>query len=128
MKSNTIIGILIGAGITLIVGSALILDNKGKQEWKAREQLVLPPAPENPRNWDFQKQQWNTYNPNVTPKSHNYSDQEIRDIREIHSYNSNGTYIRTPGRKVRTLEKEVERYIDKHGEELYEELRDYYGD
>ena len=63
--------------------------------------------------------------------SHNNSDDEIRMLREKQSFKGDGSYIYTPMRSVPTrekqIEKEVQKYIDKHGDRLYEELEAKYG-
>ena len=55
------------------------------------------------------------------------SDEEIRILREKQSFKPGGSYIYTPGRNVPSREKEIQRFIDKYGEEIYEQLEDKYG-
>lgn len=97
----------------------------------------IPDPPDNDytkvKSFDYQNNTWNTYEPFIpVQRSKNYSDEEIRIIREKHSFNNDGSYIYTPGRHVPTqkelTEQAIEDYIDEHGEELYEQLEDRYGD
>ena len=69
--------------------------------------------------------------PNQIPRSYNYSDDEIRDLREKQSFKEDGSYIYTPMRSIpsreKQIDKQVRKYIDEHGDQLYEELEDKYG-
>ena len=59
------------------------------------------------------------------------SDEEIRILREKQSFKPGGSYIYTPGRNVKSHKEiqneRIEKYIEDHGEEIYEKLEDKYG-
>lgn len=65
--------------------------------------------------------------PQTQKVSETLSDEEIRILREKQSYKSDGSYIYTPGRVVKTREQEIQDYIDKNGRDIYEQLEDEYG-
>lgn len=127
-KESKLLYSIYGFAIASVCFSAILTEVDIKPKEKGNEELQVPQAPPGAKNWNFTEQHWETYNPNPTPRKLNYSDEEIRSLREIHSYNSGGYYLHTPGRDVPTREKEIERYLDRHGEDLYNELRDKYED
>ena len=131
---------LMGLSVTALLVSGYFLNKKDNDHYKSKEykDSIKIPDPinkdySNVRSWDYDNQRWNYYEPlvPVRQQSKNYSDEEIRILREKQSFQSDGSYIYTPGRHIPTREelsrKEIERYIDKHGEEVYEELHDKYG-
>lgn len=62
-----------------------------------------------------------------TEKFKNYTDTEIRMMRERESYKSRGTYIYTPARHVPTREEEIENYLEDNPiimEEFHDKYRD----
>lgn len=130
---------LMGLTVTALLVSGYFLNKKDDDHYKSKEykESIKIPEPEDNdyskvRSWNYEEQRWNYYEPLINvPKSKNYSDEEIRILREKQSFQNDGSYIYTPGRHVPTREelsrKEIERYIDKHGEEVYEELHDKYG-
>lgn len=130
---------LAGISVSAFLLSGYLLNKKEDDYYNSKEykdSIKIPDPPDNDysnvKSWNYEEKSWNTYQPFIqVPKSKNYSDEEIRILREKQSFQSGGSYIYTPGRHVPTREelsrKEIERYIDKHGEELYEELHDKYG-
>ena len=126
-KTISIIAILVSVGAISVV-----LDKK--EEYRQDKSQVIPKPPgnnfSNIKSWNYQEKKWETYDTNPKP-SRNYSDEEIRILREKQSFKSDGSYIYTPGRHVPTYkevqEKAIKDYIDKHGDEIYEELEDKYG-
>jgi len=70
----------------------------------------------NIKSWDFEQWTWETYS-----KPQNLSDEEIRTLREKHSYKNDGSYIYTPGRRVKTREQEIQEYIDDNIDEIIDE-------
>ena len=50
----------------------------------------------------------------------NITDEEIRMLRERRSYKSDGSYIYTPGRRVKSREREMQDYIDDNIDEILE--------
>ncbi len=50
----------------------------------------------------------------------NISDEEIRMLREIRSYKGDGSYIYTPGRRVKSREREMQDYIEDNIDEILE--------
>lgn len=138
MENTNTINFIKGLSVGLfLLGGILITQDKGEKH--RQESLELPPPPDNDyskvKSWDYQENHWETYEPFVPTKrqwSNNYSDEEIRMLREKQSFKNDGSYIHTPGRYVPTRkeldEKAIEDYIDEHGQELYDELEDKYGD
>lgn len=51
----------------------------------------------------------------------NYSDEEIRIIREIESFKTEGTYIYTPGRHVPSRQEEIRDYIEDNIDDILDE-------
>lgn len=58
--------------------------------------------------------------PEEKVRATNISDEEIRMLREIRSYKGDGSYIYTPGRRVKTKEREMQDYIDDNIDEILE--------
>ena len=120
----------LSVGLFLLGGTLITQYSDNKKEEKS---LKLPPPKNNDyshvKSWDYDKQEWNYYQPTskVKYQSHNYSDEEIRILREKQSFQNGGSYIYTPGRHVPSREEEIKNYIDEHGDEIYEELHDKYG-
>jgi len=123
-NKNWLIVILIVI-IIMLVGYIPTQREKYYDSKEYHEKLTVPEPKDNDydkvKSWDYEQQQWNYYNPVKV-----LSDEEIRILREKQSYKSDGSYIYTPGRHVPSREEEIEKYIDKHGEEIYEELHDKY--
>ena len=125
----------IGISLAIFFIGGYMLSEKQNSYYKSQARMdsikIPPPIDSNYNNvksWDYQNKKWNTYEPFVKiPKSRNYSDEEIRILREKQSFKNDGSYIYTPGRHVPTREEEIQNYIDEHGDEIYEELQDKYG-
>lgn len=103
MSKNTIIGILFVACIILV---GINLQTKEEKVRDRYQQEILTPPPstqENNRGFDYQRGSWR-----------NYSDEEIRMMREVHSYSSDGSYIHTPGRRVKTKKQEIEDMVQEY--------------
>lgn len=149
--NNTEVKVIAVVALLLLGGH--LLDTKDKEEaLLVKEQVknYFPPPPEGVRNLDYNTGKWvlqekhnnklNLSEPLSTSTREivihqdqfddNLSDEEIRILREKQSYKPGGSYIYTPGRNVKSREKitdeAIEKYLDKHGEELYDELRDKY--
>ena len=102
-------------------------------------EAVKPPIDSNlyVRGYNYNKGEWNVVEKSQTKARttvlhQDYpqdilSDEEIRILREKQSFKPGGSYIYTPGRNVPSREKEIQRFIDKHGQEIYEQLEDKYG-
>lgn len=98
---TTILSILFVLAIGLLIQKNRATELKLQQ---AESRVpAIPPGPtyQKVRNFDTKTQSWI-----------NYSDEEIRMIREIHSYNPEGSYIHTPGRTVPTFEERVQEYLE----------------
>lgn len=50
-----------------------------------------------------------------------YSDTEIKMMRELQSYKSDGRYIYTPGRYIKSDEEKIRDYIEEHIDEILDE-------
>jgi len=96
-------------GLTLLVSVGLYTNNRTTtlREEQADSILVNPPDTvksgggfQVTRSYNYESGRYN-----------NYSDAEIRMMREEQSFKSDGGYIYTPGRHVRTIEDEIEEYI-----------------
>lgn len=135
------------AVVALFIFGGHILDNQSKQELKDTHEKVkqnFEPAPPGARNIDYKTGQWvmqGESKPNKVYMTEQVihqdkfddilSDEEIRILREKQSFKSGGSYIYTPGRNVPSYkelhDRAIEDYIDKHGEDIYDELSDKYG-
>lgn len=144
--SQTELKVVAVAALLLFAGH--LIDQSNKQElvdYNKEVKDYFPPPPAGARNLDFNTGQWVMQEEAPKPKVYQYervihqdqftetpSDEEIRIMREKQSYKPGGSYIYTPGRNVPSYEKmhekAIEKYLDDQGEELYDELRDKYGD
>lgn len=91
--------------------------DKEAQRVQKREQQVISQPPstmKNVRAYDFDR---GTFT--------NYSDEEIRIMREKQSYQPDGGYIYTPGRKIKTREEEIESYIEDNIDDILDEHMEY---
>ena len=130
---------------TIVVVMAILigigLDDSNKRELEAQKvkaENSFPPPPENARSFDFDNHTWVQYEqpvseirPTVKTRNLTLSDEEIRILREKQSFKSGGSYIYTPGRNVKSHKQlqneQIEKYIEEHGEQIYEKLEDKYG-
>lgn len=108
--------------LAILIGIYALGVYQDAEDAKARErkqkEITIPPPPVHfydnvkVRSYNYDTGGWNYY-----------SDEEIRTLRERQSYNSNGSYIYTPGRHVPSREEEIENYI----EDNIDEIMDRYG-
>lgn len=105
--STLILGFLIGCLLTIILGN-IYLSNK-LSEIRIEQSVILRHLKEkaNTINYSSKKQE-----------NYEYSDEEIRIMREKQSYRPG--YIKT--RHVDTRKEEIENYIENHLEEIKEAL------
>ena len=108
----------------LLIACMLMYIEKDKAEEEVKklkyEKLSVPDPIDGDyskvKSWDFEQQTWETYS-----KPQNLSDEEIRILREKQSYKNDGSYIYTPGRRVKTREQEIQEYIDDNIDEIIDE-------
>lgn len=110
----------IAVGTVLLSGLELIRQDERNRKVNMEESLINSPSKDNSyqtvRHYNFEQGSFN-----------NYSDEEIRMLREKQSYKSNGSYIYTPGRHVPSREQEIENYLEDNPE-IIEEIYDKYRD
>lgn len=111
-----------GSSLALLISMMLLLMNKEDTARKENiKNVYIPPAVDSSytRGYDF-----NTYG-----QYKNYSDEEIRILRENLDFESGGRYYyKTPGRHVPTYEEEFEQRLEDYIDDNYEELIDKYRD
>lgn len=114
-KSSLVKGVIIGFGVAM---AFLLVDQEstqGKKEMeRTQENPVISDTPKTSRGYDFNNRSY-----------HNYSDEEIRILKEKQSFKEG--YIHTPGRSVPTREEQFEQHMD-NNPELIEEYIDKYKD
>lgn len=102
--------LLIAIGICIFFGSISIYKDE-KESIERRESLSIPNPPESEwskvRGYNFEQGGF-----------HYRSDNDIRRIREELSFDTEGRYLYTPGRRVRSLEQMVEEYVEDNIEDL----------
>ncbi len=111
--------ILISLSVLSVIGSGYLLQKKSSSNRvkELKDNSVEPPEQETTLkvirgyNWESGYRL--------------YSDEEIRMLREKQSYQSDGSYIYTPGRYVPTREEEIEQYLEDNPE-VIEEIYDKY--
>ena len=109
-----------GLAIGVIFSNGLILINKREEQRKQEiENLTIPKSSNtlNTRGYNFHTSEPGNY--------YNYTDEEIRMMREKVFWETNGEYyIKTPGRYVPTHEQMIEDYIIDNFEDLIEKYQD----
>lgn len=107
--------IILGMSIGFIVVMGLLLQDKQAKEYKEGEDRVrlTPPTGETYqriRTYDVDKQIWIWY-----------TDEEVRIIRERLKYTNPKLYIHTPGRRILSIEDQIEEYIDDNIEDIIDD-------
>lgn len=96
-----------------------------KGEEKPKFEPIQKP-PENLRNqtrgWDWAEKEYKYYDRQPL-RSSDLSDEEIRILREKQSFKSDGSYIYTPGRKVKSREREIQDYIDDNIDDILDNYK-----
>lgn len=138
MKDNTLLKGFAILAVLIYWGHRI--DENDKIATKANYEEVLKASPKPPnidsntfiRGYDSRKEEWIMQERTPVVIHQDYpvdipSDEEIRIMREKQSFKPGGSYIYTPGRNVPSREEEIQKFIDKHGQEIYEQLEDKYG-
>lgn len=112
-----------GISIGMLVGfGAFIIDKESTIREASINKLIIPKAKDttSTRGYNFNTKSGEYYN---------YSDEEIRMIREKASFESEGRYyIKTPGRYVPSYQEEFEQRMEQYIEDNFDEILDEYGD
>lgn len=106
----------IAIGMFLCFGIMLVKqDENSFEEQRERLSIPLPPAEDihKVRAYNFE-----------TGGYHYYSDQDIRDIREEMSYDTEGRYLYTPGRHVPSFEQMIDDYVEDNLDDLMDKHLD----
>lgn len=106
---------LLGIAISSIIGFGLYsIDRQDAKRVNNLKRLIEP----SPSYETFQVVRGYNYE---VGGFHNYTDEEIRALRNQRSYRSDGSYIKTPGRKVLSQQEVIDQYIEDNIEDILDD-------